>query len=128
MAESNVEIIRRVYDAFVTRDFAVIAELFDPEIEIFQSDALPWGGNFKGHEGAVTFFTTLLQHIDSQVTAERLIDAGDHVVEVGRTAGRTVGTQTPFDVPEFHVWQLRGGKVIRLESYIDNPAMLAALA
>ncbi|GAA4582740.1 nuclear transport factor 2 family protein [Planotetraspora phitsanulokensis] len=128
MTENNVEIIRRLYDAFETHDFNVIAELFDTEVEIYQSELLPWGGNYKGHDGAVTFFTGLLQHIDSKVTLERFIEAGDHVVEVGRTAGTTTNGSVPFDVPEVHVWQVREGKIVRMESYVDVPLMRKALS
>ncbi|WP_405140902.1 nuclear transport factor 2 family protein [Sphaerisporangium sp. NBC_01403] len=127
MSNSNVDIIKRVYDAFQTRDFGVIGELFDPQVEIHQSELLPWGGHFKGHEGAVAFFTELLRNIDPQLTVERLIDAGDHVVEIGRTAGLTAAA-VPFDLPEIHVWEFSGGKIVRMEIYIDTPAMLAHLA
>ena len=32
-----------------------------------------------------------------------------------------------FDIPEVHVWELRDGKVVRYQVYIDTPAMLDAL-
>ncbi|MFG1874821.1 nuclear transport factor 2 family protein [Sphaerisporangium sp. NPDC049003] len=127
MSDSNVDIIKRVYDAFQTRDFGVIGEVFDPQVEIHQSERLPWGGHFKGHEGAVAFFTGLLGHIDPRLTVEQIIDAGDHVVEIGRTIGHTTAG-APFDLPETHVWELSGGKIVRMEIYIDTPAMLAILA
>ncbi|GII29071.1 nuclear transport factor 2 family protein [Planotetraspora mira] len=128
MTENNVEIIRRLYDAFETHDFNVIAELFDPDVEIYQSELLPWGGDYKGHDGAVTFFTGLLQHIDSKVTVEQIVEAGDRVVEVGRTVGTTTNGSVPFDVPEVHVWQVRDGRIVRMESYVDVPLMLKALS
>jgi ketosteroid isomerase-like protein len=44
MADGNVATIRRVYDAFQARDTNVIQELFAPDITIWQSPELPWGG------------------------------------------------------------------------------------
>jgi len=58
---------------------------------------------------------------------ERLIDAGDRVVAIGRTVGKTKTTQLEFDVPVVHVWTFREGQIVRFEPYIENDTMLAAL-
>jgi hypothetical protein len=34
----------------------------------------------------------------------------------------------PFDIPEVHIWTLKGGKVVAAHFAINMPAMLAALA
>ncbi|MFD3595618.1 nuclear transport factor 2 family protein [Nocardia sp. NPDC058640] len=127
MSHSNLDLIARVYRAFDDRDFSVIPRVFDPEIEINQAAELPWGGHHHGHEGAVEFFTTLLAHIDSKVTCEHLFAAGEAVVQSGRTSGTTRTGATAFDVPEVHVWSLRGDRVVGFDAYVDTPAMLTAL-
>jgi ketosteroid isomerase-like protein len=33
-----------------------------------------------------------------------------------------------FDIPEVHIWELRDGKVVRYQVYINTPAMLEALS
>jgi uncharacterized protein len=125
--DDNLATIKRVYDALTTRNMDVIQELFAPDIAIWQSPELPWGGDYHGHDGTFTFFLKLIEHIESRVTTESLFAAGDHVVQTGRTRGKTVANGAAFDVPEVHVWELRDGKVIRFTVYIDTPAMLAAL-
>jgi ketosteroid isomerase-like protein len=127
MHDDNLATVGRVYDAFKTRDMDVIQEIFAPDIAIWQSPELPWGGDHHGHDGAFTFFLTLLEHIESRVTTESLFAAGDHVVQTGRTRGKVRANGAPFDIPEVHVWELRDGKVVRYQVYIDTPAMLAAL-
>ena len=64
-------------------------ERLHPDVEIRQTELVPWGGHYRGHEGAREFFGRVLGAIDSTVTVERFIDAGDHVAAVGRTRGRT---------------------------------------
>jgi ketosteroid isomerase-like protein len=123
----NVSTIRRVYDAMRSRDVSVMQELFAEDIEVRQSPELPWGGDYEGHDGAFTFFLTLVEHIDSQVTTESMFAAGDHVVQTGRTRGKVLANGASFDVPEVHVWELRDGKIVGFQAYIDTPAMLAAL-
>jgi uncharacterized protein len=127
IADDNVATIRRVYEAFRTRDMDVIQELFAPDIAIWQSPELPWGGDYHGHDGAFTFLLKVVEHIESQVTTESLFGAGDHVVQTGRTRGTVRANGAPFDVPEAHVWESRDGKVVRFTVYIDTAAMLAAV-
>src|SRR3546814_9621077 len=63
--------------------------------------------------------TTLLRSV------ERMIDAGDRVVVVGRTHGTVNANGAPFDIPVVHVWTLHEGRAAAFEAYIDTPAMLA---
>ncbi|RDI55622.1 nuclear transport factor 2 family protein [Nocardia mexicana] len=127
MSQQNLEIIGQVYRAFETRDFGVVPRLFDPDIEIRQTDELPWGGRYLGHDGAIAFFRKLLAVVDGQAVSEYMFPAGDRVVQVGRTKGVTVDGRVPYDVAEVHVWQLRGDKIVAFEAYIDTPAMLTTL-
>ena len=69
----------------------------------------------------------MLGAIDSTVTVERFIDAGDHVAAVGRTRGRTRAGGGAFDPAVAHVWTVRDGRIAQLEVYIDTPAMQEAL-
>lgn len=128
MPADNVDTIRRVYDAFKRRDADTLQELFAPDITIWQTPQLPWGGAYEGHDGAFTFLLKLVEHIESQVTIDSLFAAGDHVVQTGRTRGKVVANSATFDVAEAHIWELHDGKVVRFHAYIDTPAMLEALS
>lgn len=122
------EVVRAVYAAFEQGDIPAVLELFDPEIEITQSSELPWGGTHRGHEGALGFFGTLTANIKTSVAAERMIVAGDTVVEIGRTEGHAVESGREFSIDLAHVWEVRDGRVVRMRAYVDNEAMLAAIA
>jgi ketosteroid isomerase-like protein len=105
-----------------------VLALADPEIVVAQTELLPWGGTYRGHDGLKAFTAALLGRVDSQVEVGEFIEAGDRVVAIGRTRGSVRGTGTPFDVRVAHVWTLKDGKAVRFEAYIDTPAMLRALA
>ena len=127
MPAAGLAVVREMYDAFARRDGAAIFALLHSDVELRQTELLPWGGHYRGHEGAGEFFTRLREAIDSAVTVERLIDAGDHVVALGRTRGHTRARGAAFDVAIAHVWTVRDGRAARLEAYIDTPAMREAL-
>jgi uncharacterized protein len=127
MNDDNIATIGRVYDAMKARDTSPMQELFAGDVKVRQSPELPWGGDYEGLDGAFTFFLKLVEHIESQVTTESLFAAGDHVVQTGRTRGTVRANGASFDVAEVHVWELRDGKVVGFQAYIDTPAMLDAL-
>lgn len=127
MSAAGVRLVGEMYDAFARRDATAVLERLHPDVEIRQSELVPWGGHYRGHEGAREFFGRVLGAIDSTVTIERFIDAGDHVAAVGRTRGHIRASGAAFDAAVVHVWTERDGRLARLEVYIDVPAMQAAL-
>lgn len=127
MACTSVETVREVYEAFGRRDLAKVFGLLSPEVEIVQSEELPWGGVYKGHEGARVFFGRLGSAIDSKLEFERMVCAGDRVAAVGWTHGTVRASGADFRVPVVHVWTVRDGAVVRAEFLIENAKMLEAL-
>jgi ketosteroid isomerase-like protein len=124
---SNKEIVQELYDAFGSSRWERVLELCDPQCVITQDDALPWGGRYEGFDGIANFGLALAGSIDSAVTPEGLFEAGDRVVQHGRTRGTVRANGAAFDIAEVHVWTLRDGKAVAAEFYIDTPAMLEAL-
>ncbi len=126
-ATSNIEIVAGIYAAMAAGDIELLLAMASDDFTIDQTDELPWGGHFVGREGVMDFATKLLSTIDSKVEADALYEAGDRVVQRGRTRGTVNATGATFDVVEVHVWTLRDGKAVAAEFYIDTPAMLDAL-
>lgn len=125
--QRDVERIEEIYEAIRRKKTAAVLALAAPEIEISQSSELPWGGIYSGQEGLKLFQTKLAEHLDSRVEIECCIDAGDHIVATGRTVGKARATGLEFDIPLVQVWKLCEGRIVRLETYLDNATMLAAL-
>jgi ketosteroid isomerase-like protein len=128
MSQSQIDIVKNIYAAFTRRDRAYLESVISPEVEIFQSPEVPWGGAYRGHEGLQQFFGKLMAHLKaSGLPIERALDAGDCVVIIGRTQGTVLANGKPYDVPLVHIWQFRDGQVIRFMPHIDHPTMFASL-
>ena len=110
------------------RDLTAIPQMFDSEIQISQTELLPWGGRYVGTDGIAEFAIKLVGAIDSAVTPIAMFQTGNDVVQYGRTAGTAHASGKTFDIPECHVWTVVDGQVTRARFYIDTPAMLDALA
>lgn len=127
-APATVQVVQRIYDAFARRDLATLFALLADDVEILQSTALPWGGTYRGHDGARQFFGKLGAHITSTLSLSRLVAAGDHVAACGRTRGAVNASGAAFDAAAVHLWKLRDGQVTQVLFLVDQPPMLAALA
>lgn len=126
--QETVAVVRDIYDAFARGDVEAIFGLVHPDAKIYQSDQLPWGGEYRGHEGFGEFLTKLTSAVESRVETGLFIDDEDgHVVQVGRTRGKVRATGREFDVPETHVWTVEDGKAITYQAYIDTAKMREAL-
>jgi ketosteroid isomerase-like protein len=125
---SDIDVVQAVYAAMADGDVARLFELVDEACVITQDERLPWGGRYVGHGGLAAFGLRLREAIASRVTTDAIFTADGDVIQVGRTAGTTVATGTPFDVAEVHRWTVTDGRVVAAHYAIDTPAMLAALA
>lgn len=128
---SNLEIVRRSYEAFERGDLdAVLADL-DPEIEWHQAQGLPHGGLYRGRsEVRRNIFEPLDAEWWSEFTAvpDELLDAGDQVVALGRYRGTAKGTGKRLDVPFVHVWTLQNERATRFRQFLDTAGWIEALA
>ncbi len=121
------ELIAAGYEAYAKKDFQKILELLHPEIEVYQSDELPWGGSYRGLPEFAQFMGKLTEYADTVVEVDEIVEAADTVVVIGRSKGKVVATGREFEVRAIHIWHMEDGKARRFEVYLDTPAMLEAL-
>lgn len=130
MSRENVELVRRGYDAWAESgqlDF----EFLDPEIEWRGPREFPdLAAPHYGHDGVRRYMEKLSEAIeDYRMVPEEFIDAGDDQVLVfsreggrGRSSGAEVQTN-----PTAHLWTIRDGKAIRMQSYWERDEALEAV-
>ena len=129
MAEDNVEIVRRAYEAFNRGDFDSALEFLAPEVEWQMPPNLPDVGVWVGRDQVIARMEEFFEVFDElQVQVEELIAAGDRVVALVRYKGR--GSATGLEIEgaglDSQVWTLRDGKVIRLELHGGTTGALEA--
>ena len=84
-------------------------------------------GTYRGTErvgGEV--FASVPAHFDEfRAEPERFIDAGEHLVVVGRFRGRSKDGRG-LDAPFAHVWTMRNGKAARFANHVEAGPWAAA--
>jgi ketosteroid isomerase-like protein len=127
---SNVDIVRRSYDAFSRHDMDGVMGDMHPEIVWDQAQGLPHGGTYRGlDEVKRNIFDPLDEQWWDEFSADpvEFLDAGRNVVVVGRYRGTAKGTHKQLDVPFVHIWTVEGNKAIRFRQYLDTAGWVGAL-
>ena len=128
MSEENVEIVRQVYEFVNERRWDRMAELLDPDVAQHGTvGGLQEGTVVRGSSEITQMYESEADAWDRQrIEAERLIDAGDRVVAFQREyqRGRTSGLELVVETAA--VIELRDGRVVRIQGYMDRAAALRA--
>jgi ketosteroid isomerase-like protein len=128
MSQANVEIAKRVVDAFNRRDVEGFFALAVPDFEWFPAMAgTVEGGGYRGREGIEAYLADIGEAWEEyRVLAEEFRDLDDRVVMLGRIEGRGRGSRAWIDSPTGTIFEFLGGKMSRLRTYLDHGEALRA--
>jgi ketosteroid isomerase-like protein len=126
MSQENVEIVRRAMDAFNTQDRDRFLSFMDPEIEF---ESLVEQKTYRGVAGMEQYRDDVDAVIDDFHTEEdRFLDAGrDRVLHLYRVVGRGAGSGVPVSRHNAILWELRNGKLLKGQVYLDQREALEAV-
>lgn len=127
MSQENVEIVKRLMDAFNERDVEAFAQSTTPDFEWFTSMMAVEGEIFRGRDGIDTYFARMREAWDEfRGLADDLRDLGERVLWLGRLQARGRGSGVPISTPLDVLFDLRGGRVSRMHSFLDHDEALQA--
>jgi ketosteroid isomerase-like protein len=132
MAIEPVDVVRRLFAAVERRDLPAVLECYDPGVEIHEAAALPYGGVYRGHDGALQHARAwyrawggLQTGADTRMAASLLPGPDGTVVALfdHRAADRHCGIR--LEEPEVSVYQVSAGKVTRSQMFHADSATVA---
>ena len=109
-APANIELVRRVFEVFTTRDIEAMLELCAPEIEFWGPTAsfAREGQAYVGHEGMRQYFADVARVWRVlEVVPHDFRDLGDRVLVFGRVYARGEGGYIS-DSPTQWIWAVKG--------------------
>jgi ketosteroid isomerase-like protein len=126
MEMSDDHPVRRLFAAFEQEDDEALLDTLSAEVEWYVPDVLPYGGTFHGVEQVRDYLASLSRFVErGSLDSVRMIDAGDHVVVLGHWSSRTADGET-FDSRFASIFEVRDGKIVRLDSHLDTARVLDA--
>jgi ketosteroid isomerase-like protein len=127
VSAENVQIIRRLVEAFNDRDLDAMATHMQPGAELYPLRAQLEGKAYRGHDGLREMLADFDQDWEFvRMDADEFRDAGDQVVVLGRLRARGRISRVDLDVPMGFVWRLRDGKVVYARSFSEPDDALRA--
>ncbi len=128
MSGENIEIVRRMFTAFVEGDYERLVDLFDPQIEYDVSRTSPESRVARGHEEiAEVIEQWLATWEDHRLEIVELIDAEDErVVALMREYGKLKGSDAWVEHQVGVLFTLRNGRITRYVEYRDKAGALEA--
>ena len=129
MSEENIKLVREAFAAFVAGDQEKAAELVDPEVE--------FRGTIGGvQEGQVAHGVSEIDETfeaedleaweERRLEPEAFLDAGDEVVVLLHEYRRGRGSGIELETRTAVVIAVSGGRVTRIQGYMDRDAALEA--
>jgi len=120
----NVATVRSIYDAFARGDVQTVLGLMSEKVVWNEAEHFTYwtGGPFIGPQAVLQgVFARIGQDFDGfTVEVGRLVGCGDTVLSEGRYRGTVKATGKRLDVQVAHVWDLRDGKIVRFQQYVDT--------
>jgi ketosteroid isomerase-like protein len=133
MSHENVQIVRRIYDAWIAGDYETVLSAYDADIRLNPDPEAWWVGmdeDYLGHEGVRRYLRAVFDAFeDYHPEIERITDVGGGqvltlAVEHGRGRGSGAEVQAARTA---HLWTLRAGKAVRIDLFLDRRRALEAV-
>ncbi len=131
MSEKNVDLVQSMYGAFARGDVPAVLESMDSEIVWNEAENFPYadGNPYVGPDAIVA---GVFMRLGSEweywnLAIEKLLDAGDTVVALGRYQAKNKETGTEINAQFSHFWGIRDGKAVTFQQYADTAQVQKAV-
>lgn len=123
-AEDNIGLVRSLYDAMNRQDVEAATAMLDPEVE-WIPDPRTGIRPKHGSDEVVAFFLDQAEMFgDVEVEVDDLRESGDRVCALIRVAGSGFASGARVEIRIGHVWDVRGGRIVRGEGFGDRERAL----
>jgi ketosteroid isomerase-like protein len=122
MSEENVQLVRRIYDAWENDGSA--RDFISADVEYVNPTYAVEGGTLHGRKSFALVRDT---YEDFKIRVERFIDAGgDDVVALARYTASGRGSGVPLEGEHGYVWTVRDGQAVRFRWFSSHAEALEA--
>ena len=123
--QQNIEIVKKVYEAFARRDINSILDLLSSEVEWGEPENPfnPAAGTRYGHKGFLEW-SNIGQEAEEilELELKKFLTDDDTVAVVGYTKCLAKPTGKIYETDFVHLVTLNNGKVIRFREFFDTYA------
>jgi hypothetical protein len=123
MSRENVQVVRRVNEAFDAKDIDALLAEHHPHVEIVVLRS-QIEGPYRGHDGLRRMAADVFA-ADFELRIDEIRDCGSRVLVLGHQHATVRGV--PFDHVLAEVYEVEGGKVARMQAFSTVEQALEAV-
>ena|SRR6476620_774923 len=123
MQHSNVDLVRRVYGAYLQGDQAAVRAAFVPDIRWHNSGFDPTSGTMEGPDAVLAYLMGENHVEDYRLEVIDMLASDERVAVVARTTGRKGDRQIVNDFVQ--LLRIQGGQVAEVWNYMWDQRGLA---
>jgi ketosteroid isomerase-like protein len=126
---ANIDLVRRVYEAFAERDVEAMLAVASPDVEFIPQVTLSMvkrSEPYRGHEGLRRYYEDASRvWVQLQIIPHEFRDLGDRVLVFGRVYGRGEGGYIS-DSPAAWLWRIEDDLIVWGRVYTNRADALEA--
>jgi len=120
--DSDIDVVRGVYEAVGRGDFDAVVAALDEDVEWIEPEGGPSGGTYRGPEAVVNKVFTELgdEWTEFAVEADRFVAVDGTVVALVTRRGSHAETGERVEAPIADVWDLEDGTMTWFQHYVGS--------
>jgi ketosteroid isomerase-like protein len=128
MSHENVDVVRRMIDAFNRGDVDAVIATFDEDCVVEEPMEMPDSPSqgFRGHDGIRQWMANLRRVAGVRFEPRSFTTGGDVVVSDLSSHGRGEGSGAPVEWTTFAVLDVCDGKIARARAFLSRDDALEA--
>ena len=129
MSQENVEVVRRMLDAFNRGDVDGVIATFDEGCLLEEPGEMPDSPSrgFRGHDGIREWMANLREVAGVRFEPRSFTTGGDAVVSELAAHGQGQGSGVPFEWTTFAALRMSNGKIARAQGFLSRDEALEAV-
>lgn len=127
---TNLDIIRATYDGSSAENGKNLLAALAPEAVWTEAAGFPYAGTYIGPNEIMSnvFQRLATEWVDYQAQVHTYLEDGNRVAAFGVYSGTYRKTGKSMTASFAHLYQLKQGKIISMEQYVDSAMVLQAMA
>ncbi|MEJ3654027.1 nuclear transport factor 2 family protein [Actinomycetes bacterium KLBMP 9759] len=107
--------------------FDLLAPFFAPDVVLHQTEALPYGGTWRGHSGMTRFFRAMSTTWASfEMTEQEILAGGATAVVLTQVRARARATGRELTFPILQTIRIEDGRIVEVRPFYWDTAAIAA--
>lgn len=126
---SNRDIIRRTYEGSPEEKIQHLLAALSPDVEWTEAEGFPYAGTYIGIDALLqgVFQRLATEWDDYRADVHTYLAEGDRVAAFGIYSGTYKATGKSMTARFVHLYQLRDGRIVRMQQYVDSALVHRAL-